>query len=118
MQGFDLKLLKGVIELRAQGNRKAGTEHGPARAFASIAATIDSKLILYDVRDANYQLSELQMEERARFIARLFNGYRIAYVLRVEQLEFGRLICRAHHRNGDQAKTFSSKSAATGWLTG
>lgn len=116
MQGFDLHLRNGVIELRAQGERMAGDERAPAAAFTSIAAKLDSRLILYDVRDANYRLSELEWDERLRFVARLFSGYRTAYIIRADQKTAASRACKAHARNGDKAKAFSSKGTARDWL--
>ncbi|WP_143742896.1 hypothetical protein [Maricaulis sp. W15] len=116
MRGFELKLVNNVIELRAEGERVAGAERAPASAFTSIAAKIDSHLILYDIRSADYKLGELDWEERFRFVARLFKGYRIAYVVRKEQRDIARGACRAHARNGDKADVFTSKTRALDWL--
>jgi len=117
MEGFDLQFNDGVIELRAQGERKAGSEHAPASAFASIAKQLDSNLILYDVRDADYRLSPMEWEERARFVARVFKGYRVAYIIRAEQHEAANLACEAHARNGDEARVYTSRDTARDWLT-
>ena len=116
MQGFDLTVGNNLIEMRAQGDRASGAEISPARIFASISAKVTTQLILYDIRDSDYQLTELEWEERGRFVARLFKGFQIAYVIRNDQREQARLICRAHARNGDEADYFTSKTKARNWL--
>lgn len=116
MEGLDLRLKDGVIELRTQGVRLAGAEQTPAHIFSRIAKQIDSTLILYDVRDATYELSELEIEERYRFVARIFKGYRIAYVIRREQSALAQKACDAHARLGDAASCFTSLNAARRWL--
>ena len=118
MEGVDLQLNDGVIELRAQGERKAGSERAPASAFTIIAKQLRSRLVLYDIRDADYDLTAMEWEERTRFVARLFKGYRVAYVIRSEQHAEANLACEAHARNGDPARAFTSKSPARDWLTG
>ena len=116
MQGFELRLVGGVIELRAQGERTVGDELAPARVFSSMARHLSSRLILYDIRDADYRLDARQWEERFRFVARLFKGYRIAYVTRADQAETARQSRRAHARNGDKADVFNSRDKAHAWL--
>lgn len=94
MEGFELQLNNGVIELRAQGLREAGGERAPASAFNAIATEGNSSHVLYDLRDADYHLSAMEWEERARFVARLFKGYRVAYIIRADQQEAARLPVR------------------------
>ena len=116
MEGMDLRLKDGVIELRTQGVRVAGAEKTPAHIFSRIANQIDSSLILYDLRDATYDLSELELEERYRFVARIFKGYRVAYVIHKDQTALAQKACEAHARLGDAASHFTSLGAARRWL--
>ena len=55
MEGFSLTLNDGIIELYTDGERGRGSEHAPARAFATLTSRIDSRLILNDVRSAVFR---------------------------------------------------------------
>lgn len=116
MQGFSLSVADGIIELHSDGELGSGSEQAPARAFSTIAEQIDSRLILNDVRSAVLTLSEMEWAERMRFVARTFQGYRVAYVIRPDQAERAGGFVEAHARLGDTAACFRSKARARAWL--
>lgn len=118
MQGFSLSVVDGIIELYSDGELGRGSEQAPARAFGTFADHIESRLILHDVRSAVLSLSEMEWEERMRFIARTCQGYRIAYVIRPDQAERAQGFVEAHARLGDTAACFKSKASARAWLKG
>ena len=118
MNGFSLTLVDGVIELYADGEQGRGDEVAPARAFSALSPRIESRLILNDVRSAVFSLSDLEWEERMRFVARSFQGYRMAYVIRPDQTETAEKFVAAHARLGDEAACFRSKAKARAWLKG
>jgi len=118
MQGFSLSVVDGIIELHSDGELGSGSEQAPARAFGTIAENIDSRLILNDVRSAVMTLSDIEWEERMRFIARALQGYRVAYVIRPDQARRAQGFVEAHARLGDTAECFKSKAKARAWLKG
>jgi len=118
MEGFSLTLNDGVIELHTDGDLGQGSEQAHARAFATLASRLHSRLILNDVRSAVFSLSSFEWEERMRFIARELKGYQTAYVVRPDQVKGVEKFVAAHERLGDTAAWFTSKAAARAWLKG
>ena len=118
MQGFSLSVVDGIIELHTDGEQDSGSEQAPIRAFSTLAENITSRLILNDVRSAVMSLSDIEWEERMRFIARALQGYRVAYVIRPDQERTTRGFIEAHARLGDTAEYFKSKAKARAWLKG
>ena len=118
MQGFSLSVVDGIIELHSDGELGSGSEQAPARAFSTIADNIRSRLLLNDVRSAVMTLSEMEWQERMRFTARTFQGYKIAYVVRPDQADRAQGFVEAHARLGDTAACFKSKASARAWLKG
>jgi len=118
MEGFSLSVVDGIIELYSDGELGSGSEQAPARAFSTIADNIRSRLLLNDVRSAVMTLSEMEWQERMRFVARTFQGYKIAYVIRPDQADRAQGFVEAHARLGDTAACFKSKASARAWLKG
>jgi hypothetical protein len=116
MEGFTLRLVDGIIELHTDGEQGPGTEDAHARAFSAIADKLHSRLVMYDIRSASFVLSDIERAERTRFVARIATGYRIAYVVRPDQMEAAEEFVTAHRRLGDAAACFTSKSKARDWL--
>lgn len=119
IDGFSLRLADGIIELRADGDHHsgAGAAREPEKAFASIAPHLASRSVLYDVRNARYEFSELEWEEVLRRAARILHGYRTAYVVRSDQVPTAQRMIAAHARLGDEAACFRTTAEARDWLS-
>lgn len=119
IDGFSLRLADGIIELRAEGDHGTGSSAArePANAFTAIAPHLASRNVLYDVRNARYDFSDLEWEELLRHTARILKGYRTAYVVRSDQVPTANRLLAAHARLGDEAACFRTTAEARDWLT-
>jgi len=118
MEGFDIRIDGQVLEMRTEGTRTAAMGRDPGRSFESFLANIHVTGILFDVRGADYQMDEIEWEERARRIARICQDLPTAFVGRQDQdAQIARVLHHLEARNG-RGLACRSRQAARIWLGG
>jgi len=118
MQGFEIRIDGQVLEMRTDGTRTAAMGRDPGRSFESFLANTHVTGILFDVRGADYQLDEIEWEERARLIARVCQGHPTAFVNRQDQdIQVARVLHHLEARGG-RGLSCRSRQAARIWLGG
>lgn len=116
MEGFEIRIDGGVLEMRTEGTRTAGMGNDPARSFESFLANSDIFGVLFDVRGAVYEFSDLEWEERARTIARVCQPFPTAIVSRPDQDAAARRIQELLELRGGTGLTCRSRQVARDWL--
>ncbi len=117
MEGFEIRIDGRVLEMRTDGPRTAAMGRDPARSFESFLANADVIGILFDVRGADYHFSEIELEERARTIARICQDLPTAIVSRQDQdAQVARVLHHLEARDG-RGLVCRSRRAARIWLS-
>lgn len=118
MEGFEIRVDGGVLEMRTEGVRTAAMGRDPGRSFATFLANSKVTAIVYDIRGATYEFTPTAWEERARVLARLCNPYPTALVARPDQdAQIFRIVELINQRGGI-GLACRSREAARSWLDG
>jgi hypothetical protein len=116
MEGFDLRIDSGILEMRTEGERTVGKGRDVARAFEHFLASRPVRAVMFDVRGAQYALDDREWEERAHGIARLCRALPIAIIDREDQSAQTRRVIELHARMDGTSQSFRSRAAARKWL--
>lgn len=116
MEGFELRVDRGILEMRTEGERSAGKGRDVARAFRHFLDSKPVRAVLFDVRGARYTLNDREWEERAHGIARLCRVLPIAIIDREDQTGQTRRVLDIHREMGGTGEAFRSRTAARRWL--
>ena len=115
MAGFEISVDHGVLIMRTQGVRKS--EHGKdAGRLFDLMENPEVHGVMFDIRDADYQLSPLEWKERCLEIARQCRGRKVAVVQRDEQAEMTAECRVTLQQKGLECEAFASKARAMEWL--
>jgi len=115
MEGLDIFIDGPVIEMRTHGIRRADSNRDSTRLFAMVR-TDEIKGVIFDGRDAIYQLSPVELEERCRLVARMCQGRTVAYVAKPEQDDQVKQVVIVHQEMGSECQVFRSKAKARLWM--
>lgn len=120
MDGFELSQRDGIIEIRTWGERPADQLGQTSRLFEALTAPPPAggpvAGVLYDARDSQYDLSEVEMQQRVRTIARQLGPFRVACIIRPEQEELFQQFRKVHAGHGHTASAFASIEDGRDWL--
>lgn len=113
---FEFKLVDGIIELKIEGERLPGSGQSFARQFQNNASSVDSDLIIFNIREAYHALTQDELASWIERVAALFNGYTLALIIRPDQVAESMAIQHAHEAQGGTIKTFSRHGEARDWI--
>ncbi|BDX00401.1 hypothetical protein [Maricaulis maris] len=116
MEGFEIRIDGGVLEMRTEGTRKPEMGSDPGRSFESFLANSDISGVLFDVRGAQYEFSDLEWEERARTISRVCQSFPTAIVSRPDQDAATRRVLDLLELRGGTGLSCRSRQVARDWL--
>jgi hypothetical protein len=116
MDGFEIRIKDGILEMRTEGMRTAGMGLDPERAFKSLVRLHPIEAILFDVRQAHYVLDDLAWSERARIVARMCKSYTTAFICRPDQVDQTRIVLDFHTEFGGRSDQFRSRKMARDWI--
>lgn len=116
MPGCEIRVRKKILEMRFDGERREMDGVEPERALVSIMRHAQPKGMMFDVREAHYDLPPSRWRERAKVVARITRDYPLAIVCRNDQRTQNRVILAAQREMGGTSEAFSSRTAAQDWL--
>lgn len=116
MEGFELRLEGRVLEMRSEGERTARASHDAGRAFSSFFADGIVQGVIFDLRGAEYALSDRQWEERAHAFARECRSLPLAVIDRQDQAGKTERLLELHTGMGGRNAGFRSRTEARNWI--
>ncbi|MHA6287312.1 hypothetical protein [Maricaulis sp. CAU 1757] len=117
MPGFHYREIDGIIELHAAGQRPTADLRLTERLVEAFKRGSLAHGVLNDVREAHYDLSAMQMRERCHLVARQLAPFRVATIIRADQVAEFREFQKAHAAQGGTSAAFASVEEGRAWLT-
>ena len=115
LDGIDITVEGQVLEMRAQGVRNVENGLDGARLFA-LMENENIRAVMFDSRQADYQLTPPEAQERARLVARMSRGRIVAHIIRKDQEEQFEPLLLSHRDMGSDCRSFRSRSKGRAWI--
>jgi hypothetical protein len=116
MQGFDITVDDGILEMRTEGKRTSATGPDAGRTFENFLRSSSVRAVIFDVRGADYAMNDREWEERARTVARVCRDYLVAIIDREDQSRHSARVLELHESMGGRGRPFRSRAQARAWL--